>query len=91
MKAITRLLVPQSGSEPDEAVLYELVEIEENPGPADQIAAEAHVKVITDLLDHSLTPADGPAPNYLAMMREPGYRVEDWLWDARRVRSSTAR
>jgi len=45
------------------------VEIEENPGLADQIAAEAHVKVITDLLDHSLTPADGPAPNYLAMMR----------------------
>ena len=45
------------------------VEIEENPGLADQIAAEAHVKVITDLLDHSLTPPDGPAPNYLAMMR----------------------
>ena len=45
------------------------VEIEENPGLADQIAAEAHVKVITDLLDHSLTPADGPAPTYLAMMR----------------------
>jgi hypothetical protein len=21
--------------------------------------------------------------------REPGYRVEDWLWEARRVRSST--
>ena len=61
------------------------------PGPADQIAAEAHVKVITDLLDHSLTPADGPAPNYLAMMREPGYRVEDWLWEAKRVRSSAAR
>lgn len=45
------------------------VEIEENPGLADQIAAEAHVKVITDLLDHSLTPPDGPAPDYLAMMR----------------------
>ena len=45
------------------------VEIEENPGLADQIAAEAHVKVITDLLDHSLTPADGPAPTYVAMMR----------------------
>ena len=45
------------------------VEIEENPGLADQIATEAHVKVITDLLDHSLTPADGPAPTYLAMMR----------------------
>ena len=32
------------------------VEIEENPELADQIAAEAHVKVITDLLDHSLDP-----------------------------------
>lgn len=45
------------------------VELEENPGLADQIAAEAHVKVVTDLLDHSLTTADGPAPTYLAMMR----------------------
>jgi zinc/manganese transport system substrate-binding protein len=45
------------------------VEIEENPGLADQIAAEAHLKVVTDLLDHSLTSADGPAPTYLAMMR----------------------
>jgi zinc/manganese transport system substrate-binding protein len=45
------------------------VEIEENPGLADQIAAEAHIKVVTDLLDHSLTSADGPAPTYLAMMR----------------------
>jgi ABC-type Zn uptake system ZnuABC Zn-binding protein ZnuA len=45
------------------------VELDENPGLADQIAAEAHVKVVTDLLDHSLSTADGPAPNYLAMMR----------------------
>ncbi len=45
------------------------VELDENPGLADQIAAEAHVKVITDLLDHSLSTAGGPAPTYLAMMR----------------------
>jgi zinc/manganese transport system substrate-binding protein len=45
------------------------VELDENPGLADQIAAEAHVKVITDLLDHSLSTASGPAPTYLAMMR----------------------
>ena len=45
------------------------VELDENPGLADQIAAEAHVKVITKLLDHSLSPANGPAPTYLAMMR----------------------
>ncbi len=45
------------------------VELDENPGLADQIAAEAHVKVVTDLLDHSLSTASGPAPDYLAMMR----------------------
>ena len=45
------------------------VELDENPGLAEQIAAEAHVKVVTDLLDHSLTTASGPAPAYLAMMR----------------------
>lgn len=45
------------------------VELGENPDLAKQIAAEAHVKVVTDLLDHSLTAANGPAPTYLAMMR----------------------
>ena len=45
------------------------VELGENPGLAEQIAAEAHVKVVTGLLDHSLTAANGPAPTYLAMMR----------------------
>jgi len=45
------------------------VELDESPGLADQIAAEAHMKVITDLLDHSLSTASGPAPTYLAMMR----------------------
>lgn len=45
------------------------VELDENPGLADQIAAEAHVKAVTDLLDHSLSTASGPAPTYLAMMR----------------------
>ena len=45
------------------------VELGENPGLAKQVAAEAHVKVVTDLLDHSLTAPSGPAPTYLAMMR----------------------
>jgi zinc/manganese transport system substrate-binding protein len=45
------------------------VELEENPKLADQIASAAHVKVVTDLLDHSLTSASGPAPNYIAMMK----------------------
>lgn len=45
------------------------VEIEENPDIARQIAAETDVKVVTDLLDHSLTAPDGPAPTYIDMMK----------------------
>jgi zinc/manganese transport system substrate-binding protein len=45
------------------------VELGENPDLARQIAAEAHVKVVTGLLDHSLTAPGGSAPTYLAMMR----------------------
>ena len=44
------------------------VEIDENPELARQIAGEAGVKVVTGLLDHSLTTADGPAPTYIDMM-----------------------
>ncbi len=40
-----------------------------NPQLADQIANETGVKVVTDLYTHSITPPEGPAPNYLAMMR----------------------
>ena len=36
---------------------------------AQQIGAETGVKVVTDLLDHSLTAPDGPAPTYLDMMK----------------------
>jgi zinc/manganese transport system substrate-binding protein len=45
------------------------VELEENPKLADQIASAAHVKVVTGLLDHSLTSSSGPAPDYIAMMK----------------------
>ena len=45
------------------------VEIEENPDLARQIAAETDVAVVTDLLDHSLTAPDGPAPTYIDMMK----------------------
>ena len=45
------------------------VELDENADLARQIASEAHVKVVTDLLDHSLTAPGGAAPTYLAMMR----------------------
>ncbi len=45
------------------------VELEENPKLADQIASAAHVKVVTGLLDHSLTSPSGPAPDYITMMQ----------------------
>ena len=45
------------------------MELEENPKLADQIASAAHVKVVTGLLDHSLTSSSGPAPDYIAMMK----------------------
>ena len=45
------------------------VELAESPKLAEQIAGEVQVKVVTDLLDHSLTDANGPAPDYLAMMK----------------------
>lgn len=37
---------------------------------ARQAAADAGVKLVTDLRTHALTDASGPAPTYLAMMRE---------------------
>jgi ABC-type Zn uptake system ZnuABC Zn-binding protein ZnuA len=45
------------------------VEADENPGLARQIAAETGVQVVTGLLDHSVTTADGPAPTYIDMMK----------------------
>ncbi len=36
---------------------------------ADQLARETGIKVVTDLLTHSVTAKDGPAPDYLSMMR----------------------
>ncbi len=40
-----------------------------NPQLADEIARETGVKVVTGLLTHSVTAADGPAPTYIDMMR----------------------
>ena len=45
------------------------VELGESPQLAEQIANEVQVRVVTDLLDHSLSEADGPAPDYLRMMK----------------------
>jgi ABC-type Zn uptake system ZnuABC Zn-binding protein ZnuA len=55
------------------------VELDENPQLAEQIAAETGVKVVTDLLDHSLTPAGGAAPTYIDMMKYDTLRIVDAL------------
>ena len=41
----------------------------ENPQLAEQIGTETGVKVVTGLLDHSLTAPDGAAPTYIDMMK----------------------
>ena len=53
----------------DEHVKVVFVDLAENPALARQVADAAHVKVVTDLIDHSLTGPGGPAPTYLTMMR----------------------
>jgi ABC-type Zn uptake system ZnuABC Zn-binding protein ZnuA len=40
-----------------------------DPQLAEQIAAETGVKVVTGLYTHSPSPADGPAPTYIDMMK----------------------
>jgi len=55
------------------------VEIEENPKLAQQIAAETGITVVDDLLDHSLTEANGVAPTYIDMMRFDTQRIVEAL------------
>jgi ABC-type Zn uptake system ZnuABC Zn-binding protein ZnuA len=45
------------------------LEIGGNPQLARQVAEETHIPVVTELFTHSLSPADGPAPSYIEMMR----------------------
>ncbi len=40
-----------------------------NAQMADQLARETGIKVVTGLLTHSVTAPDGPAPDYISMMR----------------------
>jgi ABC-type Zn uptake system ZnuABC Zn-binding protein ZnuA len=40
-----------------------------NPQLAQQVAAETHVKVVTGLYSHSISPPGGPAPTYIDMMK----------------------
>jgi ABC-type Zn uptake system ZnuABC Zn-binding protein ZnuA len=55
------------------------VEAGENPQLAEQIGAETGVAVVTDLLDHSLTEMDGPAPTYIDMMKYDTRRIVEAL------------
>jgi ABC-type Zn uptake system ZnuABC Zn-binding protein ZnuA len=45
------------------------VDASDNPQLAQQIGSETGVKVVTGLLDHSLTAPDGAAPTYVDMMK----------------------
>jgi ABC-type Zn uptake system ZnuABC Zn-binding protein ZnuA len=45
------------------------VDASDNPQLAEQIGAETGVRVVTGLLDHSLTEPDGPAPTYIEMLK----------------------
>ncbi len=45
------------------------LELGANPQMATQLAAETGMKVVTGLLTHSTTAEDGPAPDYLSMIR----------------------
>ncbi len=45
------------------------IETGANPQLAEQLAREAGVTVVSELLTHSVTAAGGPAPDYIAMMR----------------------
>jgi ABC-type Zn uptake system ZnuABC Zn-binding protein ZnuA len=55
------------------------VEAQENPRLAQQIAAETGITVVDDLLDHSLTTADGVAPTYIDMMKFDTRRIVEAL------------
>jgi ABC-type Zn uptake system ZnuABC Zn-binding protein ZnuA len=50
-----------------------------NPQLADQLAQETGIRVVTDLFTHSITPADGLAPTYIAMMRHNTQAIVDAL------------
>lgn len=55
------------------------VEMGENPELARQIAAETGATVVTDLLDHSLTEANGVAPTYIEMLQYDTRRIVEAL------------
>ncbi len=50
-----------------------------NPQLANEIASETGVKVVTGLLTHSITAADGPAPTYIDMLHYDVNAIVDAL------------
>jgi ABC-type Zn uptake system ZnuABC Zn-binding protein ZnuA len=50
-----------------------------NPQLAQQVAQEAGIKVVADLYTESLSPAGGPAPSYIEMMRYDTRAIVDAL------------
>jgi ABC-type Zn uptake system ZnuABC Zn-binding protein ZnuA len=50
-----------------------------NPQLAQQVAQEAGIKVVVDLYTESISPAGGPAPNYIVMMRYDTHIIVDAL------------
>jgi ABC-type Zn uptake system ZnuABC Zn-binding protein ZnuA len=50
-----------------------------NPQLAQQVAQEAGIKVVADLYTHSISPAGGPAPSYIEMMRYNTRAIVDAL------------
>jgi ABC-type Zn uptake system ZnuABC Zn-binding protein ZnuA len=62
-----------------EKVAAIFVEVAENPALAAQIAGDAGVLVVSDLLDHSLTDPDGVAPTYIDMMKFDTTRIVEAL------------
>lgn len=63
----------------DSGVKAIFVEADESPRLARQIAAETGIAVVDDLLDHSLTEADGVAPTYIDMLRFDTRRIVEAL------------
>jgi ABC-type Zn uptake system ZnuABC Zn-binding protein ZnuA len=50
-----------------------------NPQLAQQVAQETGIKVVADLYTHSISPAGGPAPSYIEMMRYDTRAIVDAL------------
>jgi len=50
-----------------------------NPQLAQQVAQEAGIRVVADLYTESISPAGGPAPSYIEMLRYDTRAIVDAL------------